>query len=95
LGHSTDTYSRWYPRIHTPKTAIHDLGVPSHILSKQVLHPYIFNVNIRFRVQYIHGLQTNTGFDYCGVCMVDPTSSWPKRDIQLIFLHLRGFVSLV
>jgi len=60
--------------------------VPLVIGSKPEVHPYIFNVNIRFLIQHIQGIQKNIGSLRCGGgCMVAICSPWPNRvDIGLI-----------
>jgi len=40
--------------------------VPLVIGSKPEVHPYIFNVNIRFLIQHIQGIQKNIGSLRCG-----------------------------
>ena len=42
------------------------MGVPIQILPKQLLHPYIFNATIQFRIQDILRVQNNIGWLRCG-----------------------------
>ena len=42
------------------------IGVPIQIQPKQLLHPYIFNATIQFRIQDILGVPKNIGWLRCG-----------------------------